>query len=78
MAADKDDIKGARILIDLGRETAKALKGESPEAIALLDQYTEAFEKWQQSWTRSSSTELSSVERGLLERVGKQHATIIE
>jgi hypothetical protein len=78
MAADRGGIKGAKVLMDLGAETAQALTSASPEAIALLDQYTEAFEKWQKSWARSSSSELSSVDRSLLERVAKQHAKIIE
>jgi hypothetical protein len=77
MAADRDKISEAKALLKLGLDTARSLKASNPEALDRLDQYTDAFEKWQMGLSPLSSCELSSAQRRVMERVAKQHATII-
>ena len=78
MALDKDYTSGVKAVMKLGLAAAAALKNSHPEALDLLDQYTDAFEKWQKGMSRLSSPELSSEERRLMERVARQHGKVIE
>lgn len=55
----------------------KSLRDSNPDALELLDEYTECFESWQRSWKATGSS-FSESEREIGQRIADQHGTVIE
>jgi hypothetical protein len=79
MAAEKTDVFDGKALIQIGAETARALKSSAPEALDLLERYTLAFDKWQVRWQKKGSlSDLPAKDRDIIRRVANQHSAIVE
>jgi hypothetical protein len=77
MAGKKSQVELERLLLGLGSKTTAALEDSNPEALDLIDQYSDAFESWRASWAVSGA-KLSPRDREMGERIALQHAKILE
>lgn len=77
MAGRKSQVERDKVLLALGATVVSALRESSPDAIDLIDQYTDAFEAWRASWPRSG-TKLSSTDKEMGERIAAQHDSILK
>jgi hypothetical protein len=80
MAATKTPIDAGKVVLQQGVSLVRALKDGSPEALDMLEEYTQSFEDWQKTWKRtgSSAPKFSVKEREIGERIASQHATVLE
>jgi hypothetical protein len=76
MTAKTNQSELAKALLGLGTRVVKALEESSPEALDYLDDYTEAFDKWQSSW-ESEKRVVTGATRELGEQIAQQHATVV-
>jgi hypothetical protein len=77
MVVKKNQAEPSKALLALGSRVVKSLRESSPEALDLLDEYTESFDLWQRSWGVSGSS-FSTQDKEMGRRIAAQHATVIE
>jgi hypothetical protein len=77
MASKKNQNELSREMLELGTRVVKSLRESSPDALDLLDEYTESFDLWKRSWMGPGGS-FSAKEREIGERIAKQHATVLE
>jgi hypothetical protein len=82
MTTRKTPLDAGKNVLQLGAIVVRALRDGAPEALELLEQYTESFEAWQKSWKRAATAphtvKFSAKEREIGERIAAQHATVME
>lgn len=69
----------ARIVLKLGRALAESLEKSSPTVLDELDQYCDAFAKWEATWRRQldGRADFPTREVELGKRIVEQHARVI-
>jgi|GEM_PF-1388577 len=70
----------ARLVLESGKATIKALREGAPEALDQLQDYSDRFEVWQREWRGASPARMAMTRRDaeIGRRIAEQHATVIE